>query len=1027
MNTDSTGNNRTLKNAFILDAEQFHNLAPDQVVRTGLAWFKENRVMELDGNEVHLWALVEDKQSDKELACELSYDDTGKLLVQCDCDRGCDGVCAHAVAALYAYSDHNEGKVLAGALDTAISARVKRGRTEVVVEALGDNWFGGWKTRSINSENPYSRNYRVDIRSLQRHGNYCACPDFATNQLGTCKHIEAVLHQISKHDDYEKIKTQPVPCSYVYLDWEAVNPPQIMLHRRSDLAGEIRARLDSKFHVDGQFKGRVPDDFFRFEQWARDYPGIDIGEDAMAWVQHNSACASQQLRAAKIRSQIESSGGHLPGIKTRLYPYQVQGVAFLAAKGRALLADDMGLGKTIQAIAAASWLMQHDGVARVLVICPASLKHQWAREIEKFTDYPVQIVQGGPAARGVQYRRGDGFYVANYELVLRDLSLINKTLSPDLIVLDEAQRIKNWRTKIASAVKQIASRYAFVLSGTPLENRLEDLYSLMQVIDPAVLGPLWHYTANFHITDERDKVLGYRNLSELRRRLAPVMLRRDRRLVSQQLPQRIEQRLDVELTTEQQELHDSAVSAAGRLASIAKTRPLTPSEQNRMMANLQQARMACNAAGLVDKETDGSPKIDELADLVDELCVQSGHKAVVFSQWERMTYMVEQRLKRMGVGSVRLHGAVPTSKRGALIDRFHDDDAIQVFISTDAGGVGLNLQSASVLINLDMPWNPAVLDQRIARVHRLGQTRTVQTILIVSTNSYEQHVMNLVAGKRHLFANVVDTDAQEDVVGVDKKLLETLADDLVAFKSVRGGGEKETAQSGIESTDLLSDDGSAPADVEVGVSGPNIEQTLTRCIEALQAHFGNRIERILGAGGGLLVVLDQVAEQDDLATNELSVAMLNESEKEIRIALIDSRTQDSLQRLGKASPLQDAETYFEASAEPRAKTNRLLEQAQERLLAAEILLQSEQGKVAAELIVAALLSSAAAKAGIKTVPAVQESAVWLYAEALPNGWLDQEQANLVVRGVALSQAPKVPPALMHGLLDDVRAFAEVIN
>jgi len=1025
MNTESASNNNTQKKAFVLDAEQFRNIAQDQVIRTGLAWFKENRVMELDSDEVRLWALVEDEQNDEELSCELSYDDEGKLLAQCDCDPGHDGVCAHAVAALYAYSDQSEGEVLAGASDTAISVRVKRGRAEVDVEALGKNWFGAWKTRSINSENPYSRNYRVNIRTLHRHGNYCACPDFATNQLGTCKHIEAVLHQIGKRDDYNEIKAQPVPCSYVYLDWDAVSPPQIRVHRRSDLAGEIKVRIDLKFSADGLFNGRVPDDFFRFEQWVRDYPGIDIGEDVMAWVQHISTSASQRLRATEICSQIESSGGHLPGIRVRLYPYQVQGVAFLAATGRALLADDMGLGKTIQAIAAASWLMQHDGVARVLVICPASLKHQWAREIEKFTDYPVQIIQGGPAARGVQYRHGHGFYVVNYELVLRDLSLINKTLSPDLIVLDEAQRIKNWRTKIASAIKRIASRYAFVLSGTPLENRLEDLYSLMQVIDPTVLGPLWRYMVKFHITDERDKVLGYRNLSELRQRLAPVMLRRDRRLVSKQLPQRIEQRLDVALTPEQQELHDSAVSAAGRLAHIAKTRPLTPSEQNRMMANLQQARMACNAAGLVDKETEGSPKIDVLADLIEELCVQSGHKAVVFSQWERMTYMVEQRLERMGVGSVRLHGGVPTGKRGALMDRFKDDDAIQVFISTDAGGVGLNLQSASVLINLDTPWNPAVLDQRIARVHRLGQTRTVQIILIVSTDSYEQHVMGLVAGKRHLFDNVVDIDGQEDVVGVDKRLLEMLADDLAEFKPGRGGSEHEAAQSGVESTDVVSDDGSVTVDVDI--NGLNIEQALTRSIETLQAHFGNRIERILGAGGGLLVVLDQVDSQDDLAASELSAAMLNESEKEIRVALIDSRTRASLQRLGKASPLHGAETYFEVRAESQAKTSRLVEQAQEKLQAAEILLQREQGKVAAELIVAALLSSAAAKAGIDVAPAVQESAVWLYAEALPNGWLDQEEANLVVRSVALSQAPNVPPALMHGLLDDVRAFVEFIN
>ncbi len=165
---------------------------------------------------------------------------------------------------------------------------------------------------------------------------------------------------------------------------------------------------------------------------------------------------------------------------------------------------------------------------RILIVCPASLKLQWAREIEKFTGAKTQIVQGPAAARGVQYRSGPGFYVVNYELVMRDTSVINETLRPDLLILDEAQRIKNWRTKIASAVKRIARATPSCSPARPLENRLEDLYSLMQVVDPRVLGPLWRYLVDFHITDERGKVLGYRNLSELRRRLAPVMLRRDR-------------------------------------------------------------------------------------------------------------------------------------------------------------------------------------------------------------------------------------------------------------------------------------------------------------------------------------------------------------------------------------------------------------------------------------------------------------------------------------------------------------------
>ena len=142
------------------------------------------------------------------------------------------------------------------------------------------------------------------------------------------------------------------------------------------------------------------------------------------------------------------------------------------------------------------------------MVCPASPKRQWAREIRKFTGLESEVVEGPAAARAVQYRRANGFFVINYELVLRDVSVINDTLRPDLLILDEAQRIKNWRTKITAAVKRIASRYAFVLSGTPLENRLEDLYSLMQVVDQRALGPLWRYLAEFHVTDERGKVLG---------------------------------------------------------------------------------------------------------------------------------------------------------------------------------------------------------------------------------------------------------------------------------------------------------------------------------------------------------------------------------------------------------------------------------------------------------------------------------------------------------------------------------------
>ena len=357
---------------------------------------------------------------------------------------------------------------------------------------------------------------------------------------------------------------------------------------------------------------------------------------------------------------------------------------------------------------------------------------------------------------------------------------------------------------------------------------------------------------DFHVTDERGKVLGYRNLSELRRRLAPVMLRRDRRLVRDQLPERIEQRLDVPLTPPQRVCTTQPSPTPDVWPRSPSAAPSPRSEQQAPDGSLQQARMACNAAGLVDKETEGSPKLDELATLLEELCVQGGLKVVVFSQWERMTAMVEDLVRRLDLGFVRLHGGVPTAKRGELIDRFRDDDSVQVFVSTDAGGTGLNLQHASVLINLDVPWNPAVLDQRIARVHRLGQKQRVQIILMVAADSYEQQVLALVRNKRNLFDNVVNPEATEDVVGVSRKLVEILAADLAGLAEVRRGADPQEA--GEASTELPAEEPRPVAPSAAGEPAESTESTRPRSRSATPSlPHRTPLGRASSASSGLVV------------------------------------------------------------------------------------------------------------------------------------------------------------------------------
>jgi superfamily II DNA or RNA helicase len=1033
----SAASNPVNSDPFLFDGEEIHALADAGRVRAALRLFREGRVAGLDCDGQTLWARVEDPQSEAQLELTLSRDADGNLIGECECagepDDQPGAPCLHALAALFAHGQTGgSGGELKGAAEGAMEERALRGRAEVRVEPVsGGDWLGTWRARSINTGVPLATSYRVHIRSLTRRANYCTCPDFATNQLGTCKHVEAVLHRLAKRKGFKKAVGRPPDTAFVYLDWEDDDAPVVRLQRAGETAVDLAPMLREHFDASGRFTGRLPDGLLRLADALLGRTDIEVGEDALGFARRLAEDSAQAERARDIGERIRAGGGRLPEIRATLYPYQVEGVAFLAGRGRALLADDMGLGKTLQAIAAAYWLHRHDQVQRVLVVCPASLKLQWAREIAKFTGAEAQVVQGPVAARAVQYRKGAGFFVINYELVLRDLSLINETLGPDLLILDEAQRIKNWRTKIAAAVKRIPARYAFVLTGTPLENRLEDLYSLMQVVDPRVLGPLWRYLVDFHITDERGKVLGYRNLSALRRRLAPVMLRRDRSLVRDQLPERIEQRVDAAMTPKQQEIHDDGVSAAAQLAQIMKRRPLTPVEQNRMMAALQRARMACDAAGLVDKKTEGSPKLDELEAILDELCRLSGLKAVVFSQWERMTEMVEQRVRRLGLGCVRLHGGVPTDRRGALMDRFREDDSVQVFISTDAGGVGLNLQSASVLVNLDIPWNPAVLDQRIARVHRLGQNRRVQVILVVAPDSYEERVLELVQGKRALFDNVVDPEASEDVVGVSKRLAEVLAEDLTGAGVDTGSEPTRETQAATAEVPMPEDTAQAvehPQAPPAGAGGADLEvpvlpaEEVRRCVIALQSTFGARIERILASGGGLLAVVDHVDETDDRRAQTIS--------DRVPIALIDRRTLASLRRLGAASPLSEGETLFAApnAALDQSGPHPLLREARSRIDGAKVLLgqaatePSLRGP-AIDLFIGALLAATALLGGRQEPPSVREAGVWLFGEAIPTGAVEQTDAALVMRALALAQgADAVPQHLVEALAADSEAL-----
>jgi SNF2 family DNA or RNA helicase len=410
----------------------------------------------------------------------------------------------------------------------------------------------------------------------------------------------------------------------------------------------------------------------------------------------------------------------------------------------------MGLGKTVQALAAVELLARERGCERVLVVAPASVKFQWEGEIRKFTDRPVQVIDGGNTARRAQYAQPTFYRLVNYELVPRDLDALN-AWQPDLIILDEAQRIKNWEAKVSRAVKRLRSRWAIVLTGTPLENKLEELYSIVQFVDDRRLGPAFQFLHDHRVLDERGNLLGYRNLGKIREQLAPILLRRTREQVLPQLPARTDQTVYVEMAEAQRRPYEEQRAT---LAMLLARKYLTELDRRRILCCLANLRMLCDSTFLFDKETNVSPKLDEFAELMPELVQEGPNKVVVFSQWETMLHKASEVLDRLEIGWVMLHGSVAGKDRRGLVSQFRDDPACRVFLSTDAGGTGLNLQAASTVLNFEVPWNPAVLEQRIARVHRLGQHRPVRVIHLVTRGSIEERVQKALERKRSLFHEV---------------------------------------------------------------------------------------------------------------------------------------------------------------------------------------------------------------------------------------------------------------------------------
>jgi superfamily II DNA or RNA helicase len=617
--------------------------------------------------------------------------------------------------------------------------------------------YGDYRVKSASG-----KTYRVAMRGPGLFENYCSCPDFAVNTLGTCKHIEALLMRLGKR--YGRILgSRKFARTRASISLQYGETIAVRLRLPADPSPVLRKLAEEYFDPAGLLR---PEHFRSFHQVIEVFRQADLDaviySDVLEYLDRENELAEGLDLERQLLAKLRRGRHPLDGIlKTKLLPYQELGAIFAACRGRVVLADDMGLGKTVQALAATEMLRRRRGIQRVLVVAPASVKYQWKTEIEKFSGLSAQVIEGLLPRRRELYASPRFFNLSSYELVLKDVRYMHE-LAPDLIILDEAQRIRNWATATARTIKQLKSRYAFVLTGTPLENKLEELFSVVEFIDGRRLGPAFRFLHEHRTEDENGKLIGYRGLDRIHDQLAPILLRRTRQEVLKDLPKRTDQILHVALTPQQAEPYwEQNDILAALMRKWERQGWLSEIDQKRVLCCLQNMRMLCNSTFLFDKQTNHSPKLAEFREIVRELAIEEGRKVVVFSEYERMTHLAGEELKKLGIGFVSLHGSVPSRNRGALMEKFRGDAECRVFLSTDAGGVGLNLQAASAVVNFEPPWNPARLEQRIGRVHRLGQAHPVHVVHLLTKDSIEERVWETLKLKKSLFAGVFDSPTGE--------------------------------------------------------------------------------------------------------------------------------------------------------------------------------------------------------------------------------------------------------------------------
>jgi SNF2 family DNA or RNA helicase len=438
--------------------------------------------------------------------------------------------------------------------------------------------------------------------------------------------------------------------------------------------------------------------------------------------------------------------------KLPLLHYQRVGAKFLATAGSAVLGDDVGLGKTIQTIA----VMEANKVEELpsVIFCPAILKYQWEAEIKKFVpDANIQVIDGNAFQRAGQWKNAKTYFIANYELLLRDFEyLISRNWN--YIIADEATRISSASAKTTKAIKKLEAKHRIALTGTLISNRAEEAWSVVDFVAPGELGRYWDFLTRYCLKNMWGGIQGYQNLDELNRRLKRYMIRRTKEEVLTELPDKIISDVPIELLPEEKELYKQLKK---ELLFDIKPELLDKVENPVLIQNtlvkMTRLRQLCDSMELLGQGTSSS-KLEALKTILESV---KDKKVIIFTEFSKMADILQREIP----GSLKITGDVSNDMRQEILKSFNTMYTRNILIMSSAGKFGLNIQAASVVIHYDQPWSLASVIQREGRAHRMGQKENVLIYNLLCRGTMDMYIRTGLRKKQQLSDRILMSDIEE--------------------------------------------------------------------------------------------------------------------------------------------------------------------------------------------------------------------------------------------------------------------------